>query len=98
MAPCKPSILPARLEKRGLAEPVTPWVQQPEHGEDGQGMDHHLLKIIARELSLLKRKGAFWSLTKATCSFQEMYIYTLSCKPSQAAGSLADNDEITGLC
>lgn len=98
MAPSKPSVLPARLEKRGLAEPVTQWVQQPEHGGDGQGTDHHLLKIIAQELGLLKRKGAFWSLMKATCSFQKMYTYTLSRKPSLAAGSLADNDEITGLC
>lgn len=62
------------------------------------GMIRCLLKIPAQELSLLKRMGPFWSLTRVTLSFQEMSTLVLSCKPSLAAGSLADSDYITSLC
>jgi len=57
-----------------------------------RGMVCPLLDTTARELGLLKRMGAFWSLVEVTCSFQEMYTYALGCKPSLAAGGFADND------
>lgn len=56
------------------------------------GMICCLLKIPAQELNLLKRMGPFWSLTRVTLSFQETQTLVLSCKPSLAAGNLADSD------
>lgn len=55
-----------------------------------RGMVCHLLEITARGFT--EEDGGFSVTHGGDVLLQEMYMYALDCKPSLAAGSLADND------